>query len=71
VYQKTFHVAQDLMIDASPQAQLALTPGTMFKIEGLLTYQTCDDRECFQPQSVPLSWSVTPRGLDRERSTAR
>lgn len=71
VYQKPFRVVQDLMIDASPQAQSVVTPGTAFTIDGVLSYQACDDRECFLPQQVPLTWTVTTRGLDRERSNAR
>jgi len=36
-------------------------------ITGVLDYQACDEKVCFTPQSVPLSWRVTLRQLDRER----
>jgi hypothetical protein len=37
-------------------------------IKGVLNYQACDDKLCFTPQSVPLTWTVTLRQLDRERA---
>ena len=36
-------------------------------IKGELNYQACDDTVCFTPQTVPLSWTVVLRPLDRER----
>jgi hypothetical protein len=37
-------------------------------LKGTLTYQACDERICFSPQSVPLTWTVAVRQLDRERA---
>ena len=37
-------------------------------LKGMLSYQACDDKLCFTPQSVPLTWTVTLRQLDRERA---
>ena len=31
------------------------------KITGTLSYQACDDRVCYLPQSVPLEWTVAVR----------
>jgi hypothetical protein len=31
------------------------------KISGTLSYQACDDRVCYLPQSVPLEWVMTVR----------
>ena len=67
VYQRPFRIVQDVTIDASPQAQTALKDTTTFSIKGTLTYQACNDTVCFSPQSVPLTWSLTLRQLDRER----
>jgi peroxiredoxin len=68
VYQRPFRIVQDVLIDASPQAQTALKDATSMTIKGVLTYQACDDKLCFTPQSVPLTWTVTLRPLDRERA---
>lgn len=71
VYQKPFRLVQDLTIDQAVQAQPAFAAGTVITINAVLEYQACDDKVCFLPQSIPLSWKVTMRALDRERTTAR
>jgi len=68
VYQRPFRVVQDLALDASPQGQAALKDVTSLTFKGVLDYQACDDRVCFAPQSVPLTWTVSVRQLDRERA---
>jgi len=67
VYQRPFRIVQDLMLDASPEAQAALQPVQGITVKGTLSYQACDDRVCFSPQSVPLTWTVAVRTVDRER----
>lgn len=70
VYQSPFRIVQDLMIDPSPAGQAALKAAPSVTITGTLAYQACDDRICFNPQTVPLSWTVRLKPLDRERATA-
>jgi hypothetical protein len=67
VYQHPFRIVQDLEIDPSPQAAPALANRSGITITGTLTYQACDDKVCFTPQSVPLSWTIGLKPLDRER----
>jgi hypothetical protein len=67
VYQRPFRIVQDLAIDASAQAAPALKDRTSLTIHATLEYQACDDKVCFIPQSVPLSWTIALRPLDRER----
>jgi len=55
VYQKPFQAKQKLTLDASPavrQRALSLT------VQGTLSYQACDDKICFPPRTVPLTWTV-------------
>jgi len=68
VYQRPFRIVQDVLIDASPQAQTSLKDMTSMTIKGALSYQACDDKVCFTPQTVPLTWTVSLRQLDRERA---
>jgi peroxiredoxin len=68
VFQRPFRIVQDVAIDASPQGQAAVKDLTVVTIHGQLNYQACDDRVCFTPQSVPLTWTVSLRSLDRERA---
>jgi DsbC/DsbD-like thiol-disulfide interchange protein len=68
VFQRPFRIVQDLAIEATPQGQAALKDVSELTINGVLSYQACDDKVCFTPQSIPLSWTVTLRQLDRERA---
>ena len=67
VYETPFRIVQDVALDASPEAQAALKDVRAMTISGTLQYQACNDRVCFTPQAVPLSWSLSVRELDRER----
>lgn len=71
VYDAPFRIAQDVMIDPTPQGQIALGNTTTLTIRGTLAYQACDDKICYNPQTVPLTWTVNLRQLDRERTTVR
>jgi peroxiredoxin len=71
VYQQPFRIVQDLEIDPAPQATAALKDRTQMAIAGTLAYQACDDKVCFTPQSVPLTWTIGLRALDRERTGSK
>ena len=66
VYQHPFRIVQDVEIDPSPSAAPSLKESLTITAE--LTYQACSDTVCFVPQTVPLSWTVDVKPLDRERS---
>jgi DsbC/DsbD-like thiol-disulfide interchange protein len=67
VYRKPFRIVQDVAIDASPEGVQALRGLEDLTIAGTLDYQACDDQVCFTPQSIPLTWTVKLKPLDRER----
>jgi hypothetical protein len=67
VFAKPFRLLQDVEIDPSPAAAATLNGLTSMTIAGRLDYQACDDTVCFTPQSVPLTWTIALRPLDRER----
>jgi Disulphide bond corrector protein DsbC len=68
VFDKPFRIIQDALIDASRDSEALLKDRTSFTIKATLDYQACDDKVCFNPQSVPLSWTLGLKPLDRERS---
>jgi len=68
VYQRAFRIVQDVALDASAEAQAALKDVSSLTLTATLTYQACDDKICFSPQTVPLTWTVSVRQLDRERA---
>ena len=67
VYLRPFRIVQDVVVAATPDAQTALKDVTTMTLRGVLNYQACDDKVCFSPQTVPLTWTVNLRQLDRER----
>jgi hypothetical protein len=67
VYQHPFRIVQDVTLDPSREGTAALKDVTSLAIAGRFDYQACDDTVCFTPQSVPLSWTIGVKPLDRER----
>lgn len=68
VYQRPFRIVQDLAVDASPEGRAVLRDAKELVVKGTLTYQACDDKLCYAPQTVPLAWTVELRALDVERA---
>lgn len=52
VYHKPFRLAQDVTLGKS------LKPGSTLTLSGTLEFQACDDKVCFVPESVPVTWTV-------------
>lgn len=65
VYQAPFRLVQDVTILATPAAQKLLAAMSTVTIRGRLEYQACDDKLCYSPQSVPVSWELAVKPLDR------
>ena len=70
VYQKPFNLLQEVVLEVSPEAANALAGQTELRLRGILQYQACDDKQCFNPASVPLSWTLklTPNITERIRT---
>jgi len=58
VYQKPFQVVQELVLDGSPAGRAALKGVTELTVQAALSYQACDDKICFPPRTIPLTWTV-------------
>jgi hypothetical protein len=65
VYMNPFRVVQDVTILATPEAQKLLANEKTITIRGRVQYQACDDRLCYSPQSVPVTWTVPVKVLVR------
>ena len=61
VYTGRFRVLQEITIAKG------VSPGAV-TVNGTFRYQACDDRECFIPETVPLSWALRVEPLDRQRA---
>src|SRR5262245_58845909 len=69
VFQKPFRLVQSMAVSTSADARAALKGVETVTISGALEYQACDDRLCFNPRSIPVSYTVKLRPLDTERAT--
>ena len=71
VFDKPFTLVQEIILEGTPQAQAAFRGKDSVTIAGMLEYQACDDKICYNPASVPLSWTLNLRPLVLERTTPR
>ncbi len=69
VFQKPFRLVQELLLDGTPAGQEALRGKQALILTGTLQYQACDERICYNPVSIPLTWKLSLRSLIRERPT--
>ena len=60
-YQKPFMLQQEMTLDGSAAARAALQGKTSLTINGTFDYQACDDGTCYNPSSVPLTWTINLR----------
>jgi AhpC/TSA family/Disulphide bond corrector protein DsbC len=65
VYMKPFRIVQDVTILATPEAQKLLAAQKTVTISAHITYQACDDKLCYMPESVPVQWTLPMQPLIR------
>ena len=68
VYQSPFTLLQEAVVAGTPESEEALARLDALTLSGTLDYQACDDRLCFPPVSVPLSFTLDLELLDRQRA---
>jgi len=68
VYQRPFTLLQEVVVSGAPDTEDALAQLDALTLSGTLDYQACDDRICFEPVSVPLSFTLDLDLLDRLRA---
>jgi hypothetical protein len=67
VYEGRFRLLRDVTLTTERDALEALGESPELELQGLLEFQVCSETTCYPPSSLPLSWTLTPRELDRER----
>jgi hypothetical protein len=68
VYQGRFQLERDIIIGPDAAVKPLLNDKGDLTIAGAFRYQACDDRTCYIPQTVPLSWTLRYEALDRQRA---
>lgn len=70
VYQEPFRLVQEVVVEGDRESSAKLAEIDALTLTGRLDYQACDDRICYDPASVPLTWTLTVSPLDRQRAVA-
>ena len=68
VYQQPFMLLQEVVISGAAEVEEALAGLDALTLTGTLDYQACNDELCFDPVSVPLSFTLDLDALDRQRA---
>ena len=71
VFEGKFRISQDLRIEESKLHAVVrslVSSERNVSITGELVYQACDDRVCYPPTSVPLTWTFRVLPLDLKQS---
>jgi hypothetical protein len=65
VFVKPFRLRRDVTLLATQEAQKLLGAMRAVTLTGALEYQACDDKICFNPTRVPISFTIALKTLDR------
>ena len=65
-YTGTIRVTREVTL-AAQAALMKEAPLGELTISGEFRYQACNDRVCFPPETIPLTWKLLVEGHDRER----
>ena len=57
-YSKPFKLVQDITVLNTAEAKKALAASPV-KLSGRLEYQACDDKVCYAPTKIPVSFALT------------
>jgi len=66
-YQRPFTLLQEVIVDATNEAEEALSQREALTLSGTFDYQACDDELCYEPVSLPVSFTLDLRLLERAR----
>lgn len=58
VYSRPFRVSQDVTLAATPALRHRAATRESLTIIGRLRYQACDDKICYMPQELRVSWTI-------------
>ena len=67
VYQGHVRFTRDITVGSDAKVKASADAAGQFTVSGTLRYQACDDRVCYIPQELPLTWTFQMEGMDRQR----
>ena len=70
VYDKAFSVERELTVGQANELRAVVGDGRELVVTGEFFYQACDDKICYIPQRIPLTFRFPLAELDRQRVPA-
>jgi hypothetical protein len=68
VYEGRFRITRDITIALPKSYKPVLSDAGELTVKGAFKYQACDDRQCYLPVTVPLTWRFKIEELDSQRA---
>lgn len=65
VYEAAFRLSADVTLLLTPSMRQRATARESLTLKGTLEYQACDDKVCYRPDSVPVSWTIALTPIER------
>ena len=65
-YQRPFTLLQEVTVAATNEALEVLSQLDALTLSGTFDYQACNDELCFEPVSLPISFTLDLQALDRQ-----
>lgn len=58
VFDAPFRITQDVTIALTPALRKRAAARETITLTGTLRYQACDDKVCYRPDQIPVTWSI-------------
>jgi AhpC/TSA family/Thiol:disulfide interchange protein DsbD, N-terminal len=65
VYSRPFKLTRDVTLSLTREVRRRAVAGEALTVGGTLSYQACNDRLCFSPDAMPLTWTITLIPIER------
>ena len=59
VYDQPFRIRQDVTLTLTPSLRQRAAARESLTIAGAVEYQACDDKICYRPETIPVTWTIS------------
>ena len=63
VFDAPFRIRQDVTVALTPELRKRAAARETLMLRGTLRYQACDDKVCYRPDQVPVTWTIALQPL--------
>jgi AhpC/TSA family/Thiol:disulfide interchange protein DsbD, N-terminal len=65
VYDTAFRLTQDVTMTLTRDMRQRAAAHETLTLKGTFTYQACDEKVCFPPETLPVAWTITLTPIER------